>query len=183
MEAIETELGPPELLADSSAQVIRGDFLRRHPVFTCLTGPLTATVLLAATYLLLLIAAAWVISLTSKAEPPLSESLPPWTKWSIRAAFQGLSFVPFALAAALCAFLARRELVTTRWALCGTGLVALLAGMFHAALRLPDAPGTGEVSIGLIVGTNLHWIQLTVPCVVAAIMLAYPRHDESICDA
>lgn len=182
MEVIEARLGRPESLAISSAQVIRRSFLRRHPVITCLTGPLAATLTIAALYVLVLFGAAWAVGVFDGDEHT-SATLSPLSKWSIETAVTGLSFVPFALAAACCAYLARRGAVTARWAICGSGLIAILAGMFTTGFRFADTPGTGYFSVGLAFGTDLQWLQLAVPCVVLALMLLYPRRKPEPCEA
>jgi uncharacterized membrane protein AbrB (regulator of aidB expression) len=99
--------------------------------------------------------------------------------WLLTLVTNGVRFVPFAAAACLFGWLARRWSVRAAWPLAGFAVLGLIAGQMHAIIQVPDSHVPhGQVMVGF--GLNLmQWVthlpQVAVPIAVGMALVLRRR--------
>jgi hypothetical protein len=144
-------LGAPAALADSIVSAYRArTFCGRHPILTFVVAPIPLVILAWIGVVLIFTLLDWVgewLGVAAWTEgKPLAE-WPVFAVWCVLSFYYVLMFAPFALVSAVLCRLARRAGRSSKWVLVGCLLVGLLAASVSYGCKLPDAPGTGSITI------------------------------------
>lgn len=168
-QPLEARLGSPsEIATAAETHAGRGRFARRHPVVTFLVLPLPV---------LLLLWVAYTIGLAGILQLVQDYQHAGWAVTLAGALIHGVAYVP-AVALVLClSWLASRSRARIAWMAAAAVLVAFVSSLMIVSFRMPTAPGTGLLQVGLGFPPHLaQWPQFAVPLAVAiASMLGVAR--------
>ena len=158
---------PKQIAAAADRHAPRVLFARRHPIITYLLTPIP---------LLIVLWIGYVAGLAGILSGFKSFKDTPWAVQLAGVLVHGLAYVPAVVLTAVIAWVAIRSRTRISWWLTAAGLVALVSGMLMVSLRMPTAPGTGSLQVGLGFPPALsNWPQFLIPLALTAIFMAYSR--------
>jgi hypothetical protein len=173
-------LGEVRRLADALVAEFRArTFCGRHPLLTFVLAPIPVSIL---AWLGTLLACTWLgsVGLPMNEHKPITD-WPVFSVWCLLSLYYFQIFAPFALVSAGLCRLAYRTGRGKRWAFVACALVAFFAASITYRCKLPDAPGTGSLSVGWLLypPESISWtyfligpqlVQFLVPLGIGAIV-------------
>jgi hypothetical protein len=165
-QSLHARLGTADDIVQSAkANLPTGAFARRHPIVTYLVAPLPLLIVLWIAYL------AALIGMVSLFKPTVYE---PWHARVAGVLISGLAYVPTLLVVLVITWIAIRSQSKVRWWLAGALPVAFLSALLVVSFRMPTAPGTGNLNVGLVLPPSIaQFPQFIVPMLIATAFMVY----------